>query len=110
MTAAQLEQAGVALFGIGVWKHPMAEALGINLRNFRHMADGTQPIPPTMWQDVRRLLIAHSLVCRDIAVEIGEIARPLRQVIRHKDGDYRNNEISNLTIETLDPTAGEGEV
>lgn len=69
MNAMLLEKAGTALFGDN-WKAPMARDLGVNLRNFRRWADGENPVPDAMWPLIRSLLLAHSLKCRDIAVEL----------------------------------------
>lgn len=65
-----LERAGVALYGADGWKAPMARDLGVNLRNFRRWADGEYPVPDPMWPLIRKLLLAHSLSCRDIAVDL----------------------------------------
>lgn len=70
MIPAVLEKAGVALHGIGVWKAPLARDLNIPLRQFRRMINGEDPIPPGVWVDIRGLLLAHSLGCRDIVAEI----------------------------------------
>lgn len=70
MTPTLIEKAGVALHGIGVWKAPLAHDLNIPLRQLRRMIDGENPIPPGVWVDIRGLLLAHSLGCRDIAAEI----------------------------------------
>lgn len=67
---AMLERACQALHGVDDWKRPSARDLGINIRNFRRMADGETPIPPGIWINLRALLIRHSLACRDIAVEL----------------------------------------
>lgn len=70
MTITLLEKAGAALYGSSSWKAPMARDLGVNLRNFRRWADGEYPVPDPMWPLIRKLLIAHSLACRDIAAEL----------------------------------------
>lgn len=110
MTTALIEKVGAALHGNATWKHALARDLRIPLRMFRRMAAGEERIPPGVWTDLKGLLLAHSLGCRDLAVEIGGLSRPPPQVIRHKDGDYRNNDIRNVEIVTLAPDAGEGEV
>lgn len=69
MTTALLERAGVALHG-AAWKHPTARDLNIGIRNFRHMTEGNAPIPPGVWADLRKLLVAHSLACGDLAAEL----------------------------------------
>ena len=109
MDTPYLEKAGVALFGEN-WKAPLARDLGVSLRGLRRMAEDDAPIPGGLWADLRALLIQHSLACRDLAVEISGTTRPPHQVIRAKDGNFRNLEVSNLEIVTLAPDAGEGEV
>ena len=69
MSAELLERAGVALHGID-WKHKTAHDLGVSPRNVRRWANNEVPVPPGIWRLLRALLIAHSLRCRDIAVEL----------------------------------------
>jgi hypothetical protein len=70
MSASVLEKAGIALYGPTTWKHPLARDLGISLRGFRRMTEDQAPIPDGLWADLRGLLLAHSLECRDIAVTL----------------------------------------
>lgn len=69
MSAELLARAGDMLYGPD-WKAPLARDLGINLRNFRRMAEGDLPIPPGIWPDVRRWLLAHSSLCKQIAADL----------------------------------------
>lgn len=110
MTAALLEKAGTALYGPTTWKHPLARDLGVSLRALRRWAAGENAVPDDYWPKLHALLIQHSLACRDLAVAISGATRPPHEVIRAKDGNFRNLEVRNLEIVTLAPDAGEGEV
>lgn len=68
-SVAPLERAGIALHGEG-WKHKLADDLAISLRGVRRMAEGQAPIPPGVWRDLRRLLLAHSSLCRQVAADL----------------------------------------
>ena len=69
MTIEQLERAATALYG-GEWKHDLARHLQVNVRNVRRWANNEGPVPLGIWPEIRRLLIEHSLRCRDIAVTL----------------------------------------
>lgn len=67
---AQLERACQTIHGADDWKRPSARDLGMNIRTFRRMADGEAPIPPGVWRDLRRLLLAHAGLCKQVAADL----------------------------------------
>lgn len=67
---AQLERACQTIHGADDWRRPSARDLGMNLRNFRRMVEGEVPIPAGVWRDLRRLLLAHSCLCKQVAADL----------------------------------------
>lgn len=97
MTAALLARAGEMLHGVD-WKHALGRDLGINHRNFRRMTEGELPIPPGVWPDIRRWLLARSALCKQVAADLPTTAHHMGRVI-----DIREN------LAKLASDAGEGE-
>ena len=55
MTASLFREAGEALFGPR-WQSEMARALDISDRTVRRWDEGSYPVPPGAWADIRALL------------------------------------------------------
>ena len=55
MTTALLREAGEALFGPR-WQSEMARALICSARTVRRWDEGSYPVPPAAWADIRALL------------------------------------------------------
>jgi len=56
MSPSLLSQVGEALYGEGVWKSPLADALGVHRRTVLRWAGGLAPIPDIS-ADLRKLLM-----------------------------------------------------
>ena len=60
MTASLFRDAGEALYGPR-WQSEMAQALNISNRTVRRWHEGSYPVPPGAWTDIRALLKSRGL-------------------------------------------------
>lgn len=60
MTSSLLREAGEALYGPR-WQSEMARALDISNRTVRRWDEGSYPVPPGAWADLRALLKSRGL-------------------------------------------------
>lgn len=64
-----LETCARCLYG-AAWHAPLAEGLGVSDRSLRRWTSLQAPIPAGIWEELRALLIAHSLEARDLAAQL----------------------------------------
>lgn len=69
MNAAQLVEAGEALFGAH-WQTPLSRELRVDIRRMRYWANDACPVPPGVAEEIRTLLVIRARRIVDVATRL----------------------------------------
>jgi hypothetical protein len=75
MTADLLRLTGEALYG-PQWQSALARDLRCSIRTMQRYAAGTREPPPSMWQELREMVIERKSVLADMVPHLGVAATP----------------------------------